>query len=566
MNNAATKAARWLVLSLPLMVALVFSGAFSTPFTAPKNAVFVFISCSLAALALIDSAAWKPEREQRCFWIAVAAYLVLTGASAIMANDCSMCIEGVELSLCGVLLLRASLQALAGDGLALNLRNLQISMAIAGILVSLATAAQFLRLDVGGAFGLHSSYSGRMRMYATLGNPDFVAAFLAVAVQAAIGLSIAKQSWRTLWLSASVLMGVAILMTGSRGGAIALAAGVAVLAFTVGRPRALARAALIAGVVAACAIAAGTRLNPRTPCESLRGRVFIWQVSLQSGAAQSAFGSGPGTFAYDYPVRLGQFFSEPGRESLLHFAGHERHAQNDFVEAWHDEGWLGLGALLALLGTWFAVAIRNLRQSGDASRPVIAGAIASVSALCVASLFDFPMHRAETWALLWLSMAIPLASPKLQPAPQRRLLWLRYAGAALIVVAGSYAAFASLASSYELAKGESAEDRGTLESSLASYRAALRWKPSSPDANFDLVRALAKTGDDSAALAQSTMAARYLNEPELSILRSRILHNAGRDGDARRELVTAARRFPYSAQLRHEVSASSPLGEAAQDR
>ena len=416
------------------------------------------------------------------------------------------------------------------------------------------------------AFGLHCNNSGRMRMYATLGNPDFVATFLAVAIQAAIGLSQANQRLRALWLSASVLIGVAILMTGSRGGVIALAAGLTVLAFTAARKRALAWVIVTVAVVGACAVAAGTQLNARTPWESLRGRIFIWQVSLGGGAARSALGSGPGTFAYEYPVMLGQFFSEPGRESLLHFAGHERHAQNDFVEAWHDGGWLGLGALLVLLGAWFAVAIRKLRESGDATRPSIAGAIASVSALCVASLFDFPMHRAETWALLWLTMAIPLVSPKLSPDSPRRIAWPRYAGAALILVAGCYSAFAPLASSYEVAKGESDEHRGSLESSLVAYRAALRWRPTSPDANFDLVRAVAKTGDYSAALAQSSIAARYVNEPELYILRSRILQNAGRESDARRELVAAVRLFPYSTELRDEVTACSLPDEAVEGR
>jgi tetratricopeptide (TPR) repeat protein len=201
--------------------------------------------------------------------------------------------------------------------------------------------------------------------------------------------------------------------------------------------------------------------------------------------------------------------------------------------------------------------MRQLRAAEGEIRAQVAVAIASVSALCAASLFDFPMHRAETWALLWLSMAVPLLSPTLSPAPLHRRVWLRYAGAAALLIAGSYAAFTPLAASFETAKGESDEGQGRLESSQTAYRAALRWEPWSPEANFDLVRAEAKAGDYSDALAQSKIATRFVNEPELYLLRSRILQNAGRESEARRELEAAIRLFPYSKELRAELASYS---------
>jgi Flp pilus assembly protein TadD len=72
-----------------------------------------------------------------------------------------------------------------------------------------------------------------------------------------------------------------------------------------------------------------------------------------------------------------------------------------------------------------------------------------------------------------------------------------------------------------------------------------------------LVRAEAKAGDYAGALAQSKSATRFVNEPELYLLRSRILQNAGQESEARRELEAAMRLFPYSAELRAEAASYS---------
>jgi putative inorganic carbon (hco3(-)) transporter len=565
MIEAARKVAYWLLLSLPLTTALFFSSAFSPEFAAPKNAIFTATAVSLAALALLYSSRWQPEKGDRAFWVAIVAFLALNMVSALLAHDRSLCIESVAFSSCGVLLLAGAPGALTGHGQ--KTRGLLVAIAAAASLVALVTVAQFFRIDLHGVLGFTSNYAGRMRMYSTLGNPDFVASFLAVAMPAALALSLTAPRLRALWIAASVLIGGAVLLTGSRGGAIAMAAGVSVVALTLKRKRAVrVSVPILAGALVVCALAAGTGLNPRTVSESLRGRMIIWQVSLGEGAAQSAFGAGPGTFAYIYPAELGRFFTQPGRDSMLRFATHERHAQNDFVEAWHDAGWLGLASLVALLGTWFAMAIQRLRKSEEEARPAISVAIAAVLALCFASLFDFPMHRAETWSLLWVLMAVPLASAAVLPVRIRRFTGLKVAGAALLIVAAAYGAFAPLAASYRLAQGELDENNERLDSSVKAYRAALRWEASSADANFDLVRALARTGDVSGALAQAAIATRYVNEPELYILRSRILLDAGSKAEARRELETAVRLFPYSEELRDEIASYSLPDSGAPSR
>jgi len=357
------------------------------------------------------------------------------------------------------------------------------------------------------------------------------------------------------------LIAAALLLTGSRAGLLAAAVGLTVFALASGRrtPLLLLALALIA------ALAVATPLNQRSLAESLRGRVFIWQVSLRDGPAQRPLGSGPGTFVYQYPSQLGRFFAQPGQELLQRFAGHERHAENDFVEAWHDTGWLGLGSLLALLASWLALARRRLSSAGDADRPALSMAIASVAALCCASCFDFPMHRAECWALLWLCLAVPLLPPSASAPPVGVNAAFQFVASTLLVVAGGVFGYAELVGSFQLAQGLNDEKEDRLAAATEDYRQALRWEPASQDANFNLVRTLAKAGDDSSALAQATIAAHFVNEPELFLLRSRILQNQGRYCEAGREIQNALQLFPYAQELRDEAATVPCFADLSQD-
>jgi len=535
---------------LPLAVALVHSSAFIAPFSAPKDAVFLFASAVIAALVLL---AFPVRIGERGFWIAAAVFVVIMVAAGLTSSRPRLSLDAVAWTVSGVLLFFGSVRLLEGKDRSAQFRNVQIAITASAVVVAVIALAQFQGLST---FGVDAGAASRMRMSSTLGNPDFVAAFLAVALPAAIALALRPRRLRVPSIVAGLLIAIATLLTGSRGGVIAMATGIAVIGFAAMRSRRWIKAAIVAASLLACAVALGTSLNARAPMEALRGRIFIWQVTLSDHAVLRPLGGGPGTFAYDYPLSLGRFFSEPAHQPLLRFASRESHAQNDFVEALHDTGWLGMLSLLAVLAAWFLVALCSLGNSDAQTRPAIAAAIASVAAFCTAALFDFPMHRADTFALLCISMAVPFASIEGRSKPVPRSAWWSYAGAVLLLLLGSYFALGPLAASCELAKGELAEKDGRFEQALVLYRSALQWQPSSPDANFNLARALAKTGDFEGALAQSAAAEYYVNEPELYLLRGRILENQGRDDEALRKLHRGLLKFPYSKELRDEIAAS----------
>ncbi len=100
--------------------------------------------------------------------------------------------------------------------------------------------------------------------------------------------------------------------------------------------------------------------------------------------------------------------------------------------------------------------------------------------------------------------------------------------------------------------GQRAEGDHAYRTAEDFYREALRWRPADPDAHFDLARCRAATGDFQSALQEADAAQRYVDEPELWVLRIRIRRAMGDEQRARKELQQAQERFPYAPVLRAE--------------
>jgi tetratricopeptide (TPR) repeat protein len=175
-----------------------------------------------------------------------------------------------------------------------------------------------------------------------------------------------------------------------------------------------------------------------------------------------------------------------------------------------------------------------------------------MAALATAAMFDFPLHRPETLLLMAILVALPFPGVT---APRPRRSWIvQGAVAALFLLTAGVAGMMQAQTSYLVRAGQELEADGAYRSAADDYRQALGWNWMDPDANFNLARALAGSRDFPEALAQTRTALRYLDEPELWIVRYRIQRQMG--VDAAPELRKAAERFPYSKALAQEVEAA----------
>ncbi len=221
---------------------------------------------------------------------------------------------------------------------------------------------------------------------------------------------------RPLFAFAAAMMGVALIMTNSRGGIISLGAEILFLAVVAGpglkrgerQPRgqrirsALLRAGLAFGLIAVLiggTLAVGgsevfTRLLGTASAEDpTTGRSHFWYVTLDVIKAYPVIGSGLGSFSVIYT----RYDTRNGYLRL-------EQAHNDYLQTLADGGLVGgaLGIAFILILFWRGF---TRRETDDKfRRGVVTGALAGCFAVLVHSFFDFTLHTTAN-ALLFLILA-----------------------------------------------------------------------------------------------------------------------------------------------------------------
>lgn len=349
--------------------------------------------------------------------------------------------------------------ALDPDALALAAALAAGSTGVAAVAV-----AQWLGVDPFALAGWVAPLTGaspRLRIYATLGNPNFVAALLAAAVPVTVGLLLALRAgraappvtldppaslaspaslarpaslagprarprtqmrapmrllaWRlplgprpapalglTLGLALALQL-CAIAATGSRAGALGLL-GAAFTGLVLGtrhlRPRVRAALALLATAGALGLVA----LSPARPLgDTVDGRLHIWRTVWPHAFEAPVSGRGPGAFELLHPT-WEQQSRPPASDPAARFAGPQQHAHNDYLEALVDRGLAGPVTILLVLATSWTGTGRRARRAPV--RPVAIGAAAAVVALGVMACVDFPLARPAELVMWWSALAL----------------------------------------------------------------------------------------------------------------------------------------------------------------
>jgi len=268
-------------------------------------------------------------------------------------------------------------------------------------------------------------------------NRHHFAGYMELALAVPLGLlfsgSLEKEK-RFIYLFAVGLMGVALIMTNSRGGLISLIAEILFLVavggfrrsskkrkspqrtsgFKTAAIRAGLALAMVVVVFGAVALLGGdnalTRLlGSLNTDDPTAGRAHFWAVTVDIIKTHPLLGIGLGAFSVvytGYDSRNGLFRLEQ--------------AHNDYLQVLSDGGIVG-----AALGLFFIISLLRMgfarREShDDFRRGVATGALAGCFAVLVHSFFDFTLHTTSNALLFLILAALATMNGRVEDAPTPR--------------------------------------------------------------------------------------------------------------------------------------------------
>jgi O-antigen ligase len=238
-----------------------------------------------------------------------------------------------------------------------------------------------------------------------------------LAVGASIALYSTDRYVRAAAISFIVVAGLAMLLTFSRGGYLAMAA--VGVALAISHPR---RWVLLAGEAAAALVLLllppirhrillefqnvnGTTFFGRA------GRIELWKATLQMLRQHIVFGAGLSGFA----DRIGSYWNATHPERFID-------PHNLVLNFWSETGLLGLVAFAWILVVGFTVTWRGWHAALDEWRPIELGVLLALLAIVVHGLVDVPYFKndlsLEFWALVGIAYAGASAKGLVGNAPR----------------------------------------------------------------------------------------------------------------------------------------------------
>jgi len=279
-----------------------------------------------------------------------------------------------------------------------RLTRLAEALALAGCGIALLAIAQYLTSNGKIYWLVEPTYGGWI--FGPYVNRNHYAGLMELWTPLAIGLALRpgnSPAKRWLWCAMALVMGASVVLSGSRGGTLALA--VELVIFT------LAAAALHSGRRAFGALAltlvllggAAWAVKPtgilHSYTEAVRPsvtaqeeasvhRIGAWQGSWTLFRQHWTVGSGLDTFAYLFPA-------------VRPFATDKiwTHAHNDWLQFLAETGAVGAALGLWILAVGGVVAWRNLRRTaGSATGDILLGLAAGCLGLLIHGWLDFNFH------------------------------------------------------------------------------------------------------------------------------------------------------------------------------
>jgi O-antigen ligase len=232
----------------------------------------------------------------------------------------------------------------------------------------------------------------------------FVAALATAAAALALSRSArARAAEAALPLVVVPIAAWALVVSQTRSAWIGAAAGLTALAaLALLRAPRLLWATVAVGAALLLVSPGGIRSRLTVLDDSSRDRYYMWQAGLDMVLERPVFGQGPGMVEVVYPRFRWPEAPNP-RQPHLH---------NNVMQVAAERGLPGLVFFLWWVGVAFLAALRQAQRAATAARGpgwAAAGALAALTAVFVAGLFEYNLGDSEVLMLVLLLTAVPFA-------------------------------------------------------------------------------------------------------------------------------------------------------------
>ncbi|MEW6755922.1 MAG: O-antigen ligase family protein [Candidatus Latescibacterota bacterium] len=353
----------------------------------------------------------------------------------------------------------------------------------------------------------------------TLGNPNFVAHYLDLLIPLTAGLLVVRRDPRERGVLALLLLFACahMLLTGTRGGWVAVASGLLLFYLWVRRPGRW-RSALVLVVVVGALLspAAGlvlgsirvgeatlydqlSRLGERTVERalsvfersdfSISQRRVVWSDTVDLIAEHPWLGVGYGNYELALPAhrsigRHREWQALMGTRTEVAY-----HAHNEYLEVLAETGPVGLAAFLWLLGALLWSGYRRLREAAErAERLFVAGCLGGLAAVLVHAVFSFPLQDPASAIHFYLLGALMVAYGGGTAGTEAHSRWLvdrslgRWAAAALgtaavaLVAVGTWMGTCLVLGDYHYFDGQWKLEIAQPNRAVLAFEEAVAWR------------------------------------------------------------------------------------------
>ena len=267
-------------------------------------------------------------------------------------------------------------------------------------------------------------------------NRHHFAGYMELTISLPLGLLLAgsiDKEKRLLYLFIAGLMGVALVMTTSRGGIISLVAEIVFLVIVTAiwrkhgerrrigssrlkdvAKRAGLAGALIVGLFMGVVLLGGEFslnrfIDSVNTDDPTTGRAHFWSVTLDMIKANPVVGTGLGAFGVIYT----RYDTRNGLYRL-------EQAHNDYLQVFSDAGVVGGVLAFAFVVLLFYRGFGRARSRDNFRRGVALAALGGCFAVLVHSFFDFTLHTTSNALLFLVLAALATLNGRVEDAPRRR--------------------------------------------------------------------------------------------------------------------------------------------------